>query len=58
MIVTVNILGIALAYSFNGKALKPYFDKIAEYAADFEYDSSLDELNKMAEEIGLGKEQS
>ncbi len=46
------------AYSFNGKALKPYFDKIAEYAADFEYDSSLDELNKMAEEIGLGKEQS
>ncbi|MBQ5320027.1 MAG: response regulator [Oscillospiraceae bacterium] len=45
------------AYAFFGKPLKPYFDKIAEYAADFEYDSSLEELNKMINELGMRKEQ-
>ena len=44
-------------YAFCGKPLKPYFDKIAEYAADFEYDSSLEELNRMINELGMRKEQ-
>ncbi len=44
-------------YALFGKPLKPYFDKIAEYAADFEYDSSLEELNKMINEFGMRKEQ-
>ncbi|MBP1549860.1 MAG: response regulator [Oscillospiraceae bacterium] len=44
-------------YALFGKPLKPYFDKIAEYAADFEYDSSLEELNKMINELGMRKEQ-
>ncbi|MBP1547276.1 MAG: response regulator [Oscillospiraceae bacterium] len=44
------------AYSFGGKPLKPYFDKIIESAADFEYDSSLEELNKMITELDLRKE--
>ena len=47
----------ASVYAFNGKPLKPYFDKIIEYASDFEYDSSLEALNKMIEELGLRKEQ-
>ena len=44
-------------YALLGKPLKPYFDKIAEYAADFEYDSSLAELNRMVNELGMRKEQ-
>ncbi len=48
----------ASVYSFNGKPLKPYLDKIIEYALDFEYDSSLEELHKMVQELGLRKEQS
>ena len=44
-------------YALLGKPLKPYFSKIAEYAADFEYDSSLEELNKMMNELGMRKEQ-
>ena len=44
------------AYTFGGKPLKPYFDKIAEAAADFEYDGSLEELNKMMIELELRKE--
>ena len=47
----------ASVYSFGGKPLKAYFDKIAEYAADFEYESSLEELNKMIGELELRKEQ-
>ena len=45
------------AYALLGKPLKPYFDKITEYAADFEYDSSLAELNRMVNELGMRKEQ-
>lgn len=48
----------ASVYSFGGKLLKPYFDKIAEYAADFEYESALGELEKMTEELSIGKEQT
>ena len=44
-------------FAFGGKSLKPYFDKIAEYAADFEYDSSLEEMNRMINELGMRKEQ-
>ena len=46
------------AYAFCGKPLKPYLDKIAEYAADFEYDSSLEELNRMVRELELRKGQN
>jgi len=53
----VNKAKEASVYSYNGRPLKPYMEKIAEYAEDFEYDSSLEKLNQMTEELGLRKEQ-
>lgn len=52
----VNIAKEAAGCSFNGKSLKPYMNKISEYAADFEYDSALEELKNMLSEFGIEKE--
>ena len=54
---TVRISKEASAYSYNGKPLSDWLDKVAEYAADFEYDSAVEELEKMCCELSIGKEQ-
>ena len=53
---TARLAKEAAAYSYNGKALNVWLDKIAGYAEDFEYDRALEELDKMCAELGLGKE--
>ena len=53
---TVRIAEEALAYSYDDKPLRIWLDRIAEYAADFEYDSALEELEKMRTELCAGKE--
>ena len=49
----VRIAEEALIYSYNEKPLKIWFDKIGKYAADFEYELALDELQKMCSELGI-----
>ena len=53
---TVRLANEASAYSYDGRPLKAWLGKIAEYAADYEYDSALDELVKMCGELGAGME--
>ncbi len=54
---TVRLAKEASAYSYNEKPLENWLDKVAGYAADFEYDSALEELEKMCAELDAGKEQ-
>ena len=53
----VRLAKEASAYSYNGKPLNVWLDKIAEYAADYEYDSAFEELGKMCRELNIEKEQ-
>ncbi|MBE5866100.1 MAG: response regulator [Lachnospiraceae bacterium] len=46
----------AVHYSYEGKDLKPYMEKIAAYALDFEYDSATEWVQNMLQELGVGKE--
>ncbi|MBQ8567856.1 MAG: response regulator [Oscillospiraceae bacterium] len=48
----------ASVYTYNGRALNIWMKKIAEYAEDYEYDSAMEELEKMCSELGIGKERS
>lgn len=48
----------ASVYTYNGRALNAWMKKIAEYAEDYEYDSAMEELEKMCGELGIGKERS
>ncbi len=43
----LNVVKEASAYSYNGQEIKTYLEKVAEYANDFEYDSAVEELNKI-----------
>lgn len=54
---TVRLAKEASAYAYNGKPLRTWLAKIAEYAADFEYDSAFEELETMRAEIFAEKEQ-
>ncbi len=49
----VEIAEQAAVFSYNGKSLKLYFDKIATRASDFEYDEAVEELDKMCGELGM-----
>ena len=54
---TVRLAKEASAYAYNGKPLRTWLGRIAEYAADFEYDSAFAELETMRAEIFAEKEQ-
>lgn len=49
----VEIAEQAAVFSYNEKSLKPYFDRIAARASDFEYDEAVEELDKMCTELGM-----
>ncbi len=53
---TVRLAEELSAYSYNSRALKIWLDKVSECAADFEYDSAVEALEKMCGELGIGKE--
>ncbi len=50
---TVRIAHELSAYSYDGKPLKIWLEKIGEYAADFEYEKAMGELDKMCIELGM-----
>ncbi len=47
----------ASIYSYGDIALKPYLEKIANYAQDFEYDSATEMIKNMVQDLQDGKEQ-
>ena len=49
----VEIAEQAILFSYEGKSLKPYFDKIVTRASDFEYDEALEELDRMCAELNM-----
>ncbi|MBQ5318577.1 MAG: response regulator [Oscillospiraceae bacterium] len=52
----VRIAEEASMYSYEEKPLKRWFEKINEYAADFEYELALEELDRMCIEFGIERE--
>ena len=49
----VRIAEEASIYSYEGKPLRKWLDKVSEYAADFEYDLALEEIQKMCNEFEI-----
>ncbi len=52
----VRLAQEASGYSYENIALKPYLEKIAAYAQDFEYDSAMEMLKCMVQDLQGGKE--
>ena len=48
----------AAVYYYDGRPLKQYFEKIAAFADDFDYESAVAELNRMKEDLGFRKEEN
>ena len=49
----VRIAEEASIYSYEGKTLRKWLDKVSEHAADFEYDLALEEIQKMCNEFEI-----